>query len=70
MEKLKVNPGPHTIFLDTNGPTSVVVTASTSVTFEHGFSTIQPVSLNETATKPMPGMHFILLTLRYYFLLQ
>ncbi|CAH0719140.1 unnamed protein product, partial [Brenthis ino] len=55
IEKLKAIPGLHTIFLDTNGPTSVMVTASTSVTFEHGFSTIQPESLNETATKPVPG---------------
>ncbi|CAH0719134.1 unnamed protein product, partial [Brenthis ino] len=55
IEKLKVIPGLHTIFLDTKGATSVMVTASTSVTFEHGFSTIQPESLNETATKPVPS---------------
>ncbi|XP_039747746.1 hemicentin-1-like isoform X2 [Pararge aegeria] len=54
--KLITTPGLYTIVLDKdiNSPTSVVVTGSTSVTFQHGFSTFIPSTINDTSTKPIP----------------
>ncbi|CAG9571838.1 unnamed protein product [Danaus chrysippus] len=53
ISKLDVKPGLYTMVLDNVGQTSVVITGSTSVCFQHGFSTVMPSTLNETSTKPI-----------------
>ncbi|OWR49308.1 hemicentin-2 [Danaus plexippus plexippus] len=53
ISKLDVKPGIYTMVLDNIGQTSVVITGSTYVCFQHGFSTVMPSTLNETSTKPI-----------------
>ncbi|XP_045778361.1 hemicentin-1-like [Maniola jurtina] len=53
--KMHGKPGDYvTNILDCEGIT-VVVSASTSVSFRHGFSSVKPRSLDETSTKPIAG---------------
>ncbi|XP_050355402.1 hemicentin-1-like [Nymphalis io] len=56
IRKLIARPGVYTIDLSSNGRTSVVVTGSTSVSFQHGFSYLKPESINETSSMPVPGV--------------
>nr|XP_026491834.1 hemicentin-1-like isoform X1 [Vanessa tameamea] len=56
MGKLNAKPGVYTIELSSNSKTSVVVTGSTSVSFQHGFAYVKPASINETSTMPVPGV--------------
>ncbi|XP_046970773.1 hemicentin-1-like [Vanessa cardui] len=56
ISKLNAKPGIYTIDLSSDGKTSVVVTGSTSVSFQHGFAYVKPASINETSTMPVPGV--------------
>ncbi|XP_052744750.1 hemicentin-1 isoform X2 [Bicyclus anynana] len=61
--KLETKPGLYRVILNnasSRKPTSVIVTGSTSVTFQHGFSTFKPSTINETSTRPIPDQPSIL----------
>ncbi|XP_049878315.1 hemicentin-2-like [Pectinophora gossypiella] len=51
----EVKPGTYSAEVSSSSKTSVVVTAETTVHFQHGFSTVTPTSIRETATRPIPG---------------
>ncbi|XP_063623127.1 hemicentin-2-like [Cydia splendana] len=51
-----VTPGLYTVQVRSKGETHVVVSGTTSVHFQHGFSTISPSDIKDTVTRPVPGV--------------
>ncbi|CAG9782573.1 unnamed protein product [Diatraea saccharalis] len=46
-------PGNYTAVVGSKSETSVVVTATTSIKFKHGFSVVPPTNIGDTATRPV-----------------
>nr|XP_026491833.1 hemicentin-1-like [Vanessa tameamea] len=55
VDKLIAKPGDYTIHINNGIKCLVVVSASTTVCFQYGFSKIKPTTMNETSTKPLKG---------------
>ncbi|XP_046971068.1 hemicentin-1-like [Vanessa cardui] len=56
VDKMIAVPGDYTIHINNDVKCSVVVSASTTVCFQYGFSKIEPTTMNETSTKPLKGL--------------
>ncbi|XP_047998506.1 hemicentin-2-like [Leguminivora glycinivorella] len=51
-----VKPDVYTVEVGSEDETHVVVSGSTTVHFQHGFSTVRPSNIKETVTRPVPGV--------------
>ncbi|XP_050355253.1 hemicentin-1-like [Nymphalis io] len=56
VDKIIAKPGNYTIHINNDIKCSVVVSGSTTVCFEYGFSIIEPTTINETSTKPLSDL--------------
>ncbi|XP_061717385.1 hemicentin-2-like [Cydia pomonella] len=51
-----VTPDVYTVEVGSEDETHVVVSGSTTVHFQHGFSTVSPSDIKDTVTRPVPGV--------------
>ncbi|KAG6454119.1 hypothetical protein O3G_MSEX008521 [Manduca sexta] len=50
-------PGVYTAKVGSKSDTTVVITGTTTIDFQHGFSTFKPASIKDTATRPQPEVN-------------
>lgn len=62
--------GTYIMTINSSGSTSVFISGSTTICFEHGFSLDKPIFINETSKQPIVGkVNLILLTNSIFYII-